>query len=92
MEISGARNLKSLDENNRKLMKLLAESRQVAATLRQMLGKTSNVGLRWKAVTWAISELRHSQRRACGLVGLHPVHYLRRGPAAYKRAFFDRRR
>ena len=32
-------------------------------------------GLRRRAVTWAISERDYSQRRACGLVGLHPKTY-----------------
>jgi putative transposase len=31
--------------------------------------------LRKKAVTWAIREQGYSQRRACGLVGLHPKTY-----------------
>jgi putative transposase len=39
MEISDARKLKALDEENRKLKKLLAESLLDAATLREMLGK-----------------------------------------------------
>src|SRR5262249_59628553 len=31
--------------------------------------------LRRRAVRWAISERDYSQRRACGLVGLHPKTY-----------------
>lgn len=39
MEISDARKLKSLEEENRRLKKLLAESMLDAATLKEMLGK-----------------------------------------------------
>ncbi len=39
MEVSDARKLKALEEENRKLKKLLAESRLDVATLREALGK-----------------------------------------------------
>ncbi len=39
MEVSDARNLKALEEENRKLKKLLAESMLDVATLREALGK-----------------------------------------------------
>jgi putative transposase len=39
MEVSDARRLKALEEENRKLKKLLAESMLDVATLREMLGK-----------------------------------------------------
>ena len=39
MEISDARKLKALEDENRKLKKLLAESMLDAATLKEMLGK-----------------------------------------------------
>ena len=39
MEISDARKLKGLEEENRKLKKLLAESMLDASTLKEMLGK-----------------------------------------------------
>lgn len=42
MEISDARKLKGLQEENRKLRKLLAESTVDISTLKEMLGKTSN--------------------------------------------------
>ena len=42
MEISDARRLKALDEENRKLKKLLAEALLDVATLREALGKTSD--------------------------------------------------
>ena len=38
-EISDARKLKALEEENRKLKKLLAESMLDASTLKEMLGK-----------------------------------------------------
>ena len=39
MEISEARKLKALEEENRKLKKLLAESMLDVSTLKEMLGK-----------------------------------------------------
>ena len=39
LEVSDARRLKALDEENRKLKKLLAESALDVATLKEMLGK-----------------------------------------------------
>jgi putative transposase len=39
MEVSDARKLKSLEEENRKLKKLLAESMLDVSTLKEMLGK-----------------------------------------------------
>jgi putative transposase len=39
MEVSDARKLKGLEEENRKLKKLLAESMLDVSTLREMLGK-----------------------------------------------------
>lgn len=39
MQVSDARNLKALEEENRKLKKLLAESMLDAATLKEMLAK-----------------------------------------------------
>lgn len=45
MEISEARKLKALEEENRKLKKLLAETMLDASTLKEMLAKTSNAQL-----------------------------------------------
>jgi putative transposase len=39
MEVSDARKLKALDEENRRLKKLLAETMLDASTLKEMLGK-----------------------------------------------------
>ncbi|MBN9597823.1 MAG: IS3 family transposase [Afipia sp.] len=76
MEISEARKLKALEEENRKLKKLLAESMLDVSTLKEMLGKKLlTPSLRRRAVTWAVSEKSYSQRRACNLVGLQPKIY-----------------
>ena len=45
MEISDARKLKALEDENRKLKKLLAESMLDVSTLKEMLGKTSDAQL-----------------------------------------------
>jgi putative transposase len=44
MEVSDARKLKALEEENRKLKKLLAETALDAATLKEMLGKMAQSG------------------------------------------------
>ena len=54
MEISDARRLKGLEEENRKLKKLLAESMLDVATLREALGKTSEA-----RVAESVRELGH---------------------------------
>jgi putative transposase len=46
MEVSDARKLKALEEENRKLKKLLAETVLDAATLKEMLGKNFLSGVR----------------------------------------------
>lgn len=68
--VSDARRLKALEEENRKLKKLLAESMLGAATLKEMLGKKLlTPRARRLAVSWAIKEKTYSQRRSCGLGG-----------------------
>ena len=42
LEVSEAKRLKALEDENKKLKKLLAESMLDVATLKEMLGKTSN--------------------------------------------------
>ena len=42
MEVSEAKRLKALEEENARLKKLLAESMMDVSTLREMLGKTSD--------------------------------------------------
>ena len=57
MEVSDARRLKALEDENRRLKKLLAETMLDASTLKEMLGKTLlTPGLRRKAVTRAVRE------------------------------------
>ena len=46
LEVSEAKRLKALEEENRKLKKLLAEQMLDAATLREMLGRTSDAQLK----------------------------------------------
>ncbi|MFD1304194.1 IS3 family transposase [Methylobacterium marchantiae] len=76
MEVSDARRLKALDEENRKLKKLLAEAMLDVATLREALGKKLlTPSARRTVVSWAIEEKGYSQRRACGLIGLEPKTY-----------------
>ncbi|MGQ0741900.1 MAG: IS3 family transposase [Alphaproteobacteria bacterium] len=76
MEVSDARKLKALEEENRKLKKLLAESVLDAATLKENAGKKLlTPRVRRLAVSWAILDKDYSQRRACGLVGLQPKTY-----------------
>lgn len=75
MEVSDARRLKTLEDENRKLENLLAESMLDAATLREALGKILKPGSRRAFVTWAIEEKSYSQRRACGLIELDPKTY-----------------
>ncbi|WGF90759.1 IS3 family transposase [Marinivivus vitaminiproducens] len=76
MEVSDTRRLKGLEEENRKLKKLLAESMLDVATLREALGKKLlRPGSRRAFVNWAMEEKSYSQRRACGLIGLDPKTY-----------------
>ncbi|HEX4650509.1 MAG TPA: IS3 family transposase [Granulicella sp.] len=76
MEVSDAKRLKGLEEENAKLKKLLAESMLDVSTLRENAGKKLlTPGSRRRAVTWAISEKDYSQRRACRLVGIEPKTY-----------------
>jgi len=63
MEISDARKLKALEDENRKLKKLLAETILGASTLKEMLGKTSDAQLAERAVTWAIREKKSAAFR-----------------------------
>ena len=68
-----AKRLKALEEENRKLKKLLAELVLDVATLKEALGKNFwTPGSRRKAVIWAIEEKSYSQRRACSLLSIAP--------------------
>ena len=80
MEVSDARKLKSLEDENRKLKKLLAELMLDQATLREMLGKKLlTPGSRKSAVTWAIRQRRAIRSvEPVSLVGLDPKAYRRK--------------
>ena len=76
MDISDARRLKALEEENRKLKKLLAEiDARCGHTQRDARKKLLTPRARRMAVSWAIKDRHYSQRRACGLVGLAPKTY-----------------
>ena len=76
MEVSDARRLKALEEENRKLKKLLAEAMlDVCDAARGTRKKLLTPSARRTAVTWAIEEKGYSQRRACGLIGMEPKTY-----------------
>jgi putative transposase len=64
MEVSDARRLKSLEDENRRLRRRRDAEGSV--------GKVLTPETRKRFVTWAIKEKCYSQRRACGLVGLAP--------------------
>ncbi|MEO1200239.1 MAG: IS3 family transposase [Pseudomonadota bacterium] len=76
MEVSEAKRLRTLEDENAKLKKLLAESMMDVSALREMLGKKLlTPGSRRNAVNWAIEDRGYSQRWACGLVGIDPRVY-----------------
>jgi putative transposase len=76
MEVSEAKRLKALEDENAKLKRLLADAMLDVSTLKEMLGKKLlTPGSRRKAVTWAIDQKGYSQRRACGLAGIDPRVY-----------------
>lgn len=75
MEIPEARKLKSLEEENRKLKKFLAETMLDVSALTDMLGKKLlTPSLRRLAVTGR-SMRRVTHTRACRFVGLQPMTY-----------------
>ncbi|MBO9398116.1 IS3 family transposase [Shimia sp. R9_2] len=79
MEVSDARRLKTLESENAKLKKMLAEQMMDVATLKEMLGKKLlRPGSRRNAVNWAMKTKGHNQRRACALAGIDPRVYRRR--------------
>ena len=71
LEVSEARRLKSLEDENRRLKKLLAEAMLDNAALKDLLGKTVEPAARREAVARLIERYRMSQVRACRLVGLN---------------------
>lgn len=73
LDVSDAKRLKALEDENRKLKKLLAEQgpRQCHPQ-RDADKKLLTPAARRTAVSWAIKERDYSQRRACALIGLAP--------------------
>jgi putative transposase len=71
IQVSDARKLKGLEEENARLKKLLAESMLDVSTLREMLAKTSDARLAEESRDLG-EEKDYSQRHACQLVGLAP--------------------
>jgi putative transposase len=64
MEVSEAKRLKFLEDENAKLKRLLADAMLDVSTLKEMLGKKLlTPGSRRKAVTWAMDHKGYSQRR-----------------------------
>ncbi|WP_407939248.1 IS3 family transposase [Microbulbifer thermotolerans] len=71
LEVSEARRLKALEQENARLKKLLAESLLDQEALKAALkGKLLTVGNKREAVQIMRSETTISERRACSLVGL----------------------
>jgi putative transposase len=72
LEVSEARRLKSLEDENRRLKELLAESMLDNAALKDLLGKKRLKPVARKAAVARLVEQRGlSQVRACRLVGLN---------------------
>ena len=73
MEVSEAKRLKALEEENAQAEEAAGRAMLDAATLaRDARKKLLTPRSRRKAVTWAIQQKGYSQRRACGLVGMEP--------------------
>ncbi|WP_220150133.1 IS3 family transposase [Marinobacter pelagius] len=71
LEVSEARRLKALEEENARLKKLLAESMLDTEALKAALNrKLLTVGNKREAVRTMLSETTISERKACSLVGL----------------------
>ena len=78
MEVSDARRLKTLESENAKLKKMLAEQMMDVATPKEMLGKKLlGPGSKWNAVNWAMKTKGYNQRRACALAGIDTRVYRR---------------
>ena len=76
MEVSDARKLKALEEENRQAEEAPGGVDARCVDAEGDAGKKLlTPSLRRRAVTWAIREKSYSQRRACALVGLHPKTY-----------------
>ena len=81
LDVSDAKRLRALESENAKLKKLLAAAMlDCRHAERDARKKLLTPGSRRNAVAWAIKEKSRSQRRACGLVGMHRRPTARRPP------------
>ncbi|MCO5795221.1 MAG: IS3 family transposase [Blastomonas fulva] len=81
LEVSEARRLRLLEEENSKLKRLLAESVLDNAILKDLLGKgLTTPGQRRDVALGVMRDYQISQRRACGLVGVDPKTVRRERP------------
>lgn len=78
MEVADAKRLKTLEAENAKLKKMLAEQMMDVPKLeKDARKKLLRLGSRRKAVDWAIKEKSYTQRRACALACIDPRVYRR---------------
>jgi len=68
MDVSDARRLKVLEDENAKLKKLLAEAMLDVAMLKDLNGKILTPAVRRDAVAYLMTNYEVSQRRACEVV------------------------
>jgi putative transposase len=82
LEVSDAKRLKALEDENRKLKKLLAESMLDNAVLKDIAAKKVTPVARLSAVAHAREQFELSERRACSIIGIsrRVVWYRRRRP------------
>ena len=67
--------MKSLEEENAKLKRLLADAMLDVSTLREMLGKNFDARAEEKCRDLGDRQQGYAQRRACGLIGMEPRVY-----------------
>ena len=73
MEVSDARKLKGLEDENRRPEEAAGGiDAGCGDAARATCKKLLTPRLRRKAAAWAMTETSHSQRRACALVGMDP--------------------
>lgn len=77
VEVPDVKKQKSLEAENAKPKKLLAEKMMDVSTLKGMLEKLLRPGSRRIAVTWAVTEKRNNQKRDYPLAGIDPRVYRR---------------